>query len=247
MGLDQGLYKRCLLGYTDLDKRPLREYTQSGRTVYNQREPLEGFPLARSCLSTTCGVAFILSEITADLSSPKPRLAVFIDGLNVMFRLREAGWEEFFDVGYLAQRLKRGRELVGVFFFRAAPQSPPLDRAQYWSEVRHLNRVGNQLWKSHARLVRYGYMILRDGRWQEKQIDVWLASEMITQACANLYDIAILVTADTDLVPAVDHVRVAHNKGVELLVFPRSNTNVTQLVRAANSTTTARRSWFRPY
>lgn len=189
----------------------------------------------------------LVSDIYLTLFSPRPRVAVFIDGLNAMFRLRESGWEEFFDVGYLAQRLTRGRELVGVFFFRAAPQSPPLDRAQYWSEVRHLQRVGTQLWKSHARLVRYGYMVCRNGRWQEKQVDVWLASEMITQASANAYDIAILMTADTDLVPAVDHVRVAHNKGVELVVFPRSNTNVTQLVRAANSTTTVRRSWFRPY
>ena len=96
-------------------------------------------------------------------------------------------------------------------------------------------------------MVRYGYMVHRKKEWQEKQVDVWLASEMITQASNNAYDIAILVTADTDLVPAVDHARMHHDKGVELVVFPKSIVNVTQLVRAANSTTTARRSWFRPY
>jgi uncharacterized LabA/DUF88 family protein len=188
-----------------------------------------------------------LSAIPHELSRRRPRIAVFIDGLNVMFRLRESGWEEFFDVGYLAQRIARGRELAGVFFFRAAPQSPPLAREQYWNEVRHLRRVEAQLWRGHGRMVRYGFMVHRNEEWREKQVDVWLASEMITQACTDSYDIAVLVTADTDLVPAVDHVRVAHNKGVELVVFPKSGTNITQLVRAANSTTTARRAWFRPY
>jgi len=176
-----------------------------------------------------------------------PRVAVFIDGLNVIHRLRESGWEELFDVGFLAQKLARKRYLAGVFFFRASPQSPPLDQARYWDEVKHLRLVEKQLWASHGRMVRYGYMVHRKKEWQEKQVDVWLASEMITQASNNAYDIAILVTADTDLVPAVDHARMHHDKGVELVVFPKSIVNVTQLVRAANSTTTARRSWFRPY
>ncbi len=181
------------------------------------------------------------------LSRTSARVAIFVDGLNVMFRLRESAWQELFDVGHLAERLARGRELAGVFFFRAAPQAPPLDRAQYWKELRHLQRVEAQLWKGHGRMVRYGYMVLRKRDWKEKQVDVWIASEMITQACSNAYDVAVLVTADTDLVPAVDHVRVHHDKGVELLVFPKSRPNVNQLIRAANSTTTARRSWFRPY
>jgi len=173
-------------------------------------------------------------------------VAVFIDGLNTMFRLRESGWEESFDVGYLAQRLARNRPLVSVFFFRAAPSSPPLTQRQYWKERRHLDLVEAQLWKDYPRKVRYGYMVPRKWGWQEKQTDVWLASEMVTGACANTYDIAILVTADTDLVPAVEHVRML-NKGVELLVFPKSRPTVTQLVQTANSTSTARRSFFRPY
>ena len=163
-----------------------------------------------------------------------------------MFRLRDSGWEESFDVGYLAQRLLRNRDLTNVFFFTATPSAPPLSQAQYWKERRHLDRVDAQLWKDHARKVRYGYLAPRSWGWQEKQTDVWLASEMITQAWFNSYDIAILVTADTDLVQAVWHVRMLF-KGVELLVFPKSSTTVTQLVQAANSTTTARQPWFRPY
>src|SRR2546428_9177633 len=90
---------------------------------------------------------------------PKTRVAVFVDGQNTMFRLRDCGWEEFFDVEYLAERLARNRDLTGVFFFRAAPSSPPLTKAQYWSERNHLNYVEGQLWDRHGRVIRYGYMV----------------------------------------------------------------------------------------
>ena len=180
------------------------------------------------------------------LSIPQVRVAVFIDGLNTMFRLRESNWEESFDVAYLAQRLAKNRILAGTFYFRAVPSTPPLIPSQYWKERRHLDRIEAQLWKLYARKVRLGYMAPRGMGWQEKQTDVWLAAEMITQAHENTYEIAILVTADTDLVPAAYHVRLLE-KGVELAVFPKAHPPVTELIRAANSTTTVRRSFIRPY
>jgi len=97
------------------------------------------------------------------------------------------------------------------------------------------------------RLSRPRVAVFIDGWcWQEKRTDVWLASEMVAQAHLNTYDVAILVTADTDLVPAVEHVRMV-DKGVELVVFPRCRTNVSELVKCCTSTTTARRSFFLPY
>ena len=80
----------------------------------------------------------------------------------------------------------------------------------------------------------------------EKQTDVWIASEMVSGAARDEYDIAILLTADSDLVPSVEFVRM-FNKGVELVVFPKRNPAISHLVRVANSTTTARSSFFRAY
>ena len=125
-------------------------------------------------------------SLTVD--TPPLRVAVFIDGLNTMFRLRESGWEEFFDVTYLANRVARKRELIGAFFYRAAPSSPPLTQEQYWKERQHLDRVEAHLWKDYARKVRYGYMVPRGRRWHEKQTDVWLASEMVSLAHTNAYE-----------------------------------------------------------
>lgn len=177
----------------------------------------------------------------------RARVAVFIDGLNVMHRLRDSGWEEFFDVCHLSQKLARNRDLEGVFYFRPRPAVPPIaSMARYWAELQHVDRIEKDLLDAYGRWVRFGWMVKRGWGWQEKRTDVWLASEMVAQAHLDLYDIAILVTADTDLVPAVEHARMV-DKGVELVIFPKCTTNVSELLKVCTSTTTARRSFFQPY
>ena len=125
---------------------------------------------------------------------------------------------------------------------------PPIKaQHQYWDEIRHLSRIEKQLRGEFGRYVRYGYMVQRAYGWQEKMTDVWLAVQMMADAWTNVYDVAILVTADTDMVPAVQMLRY-FDKRTELVVFPRSQRpRVTQLVQAVSSIRTARRSWFRPY
>ena len=175
------------------------------------------------------------------------RVAVFIDGLSAMHRLRDSGWEEHFDICYLAGRLARKRSLEGVFYFRPRPTMPPISsRARYWAEVQHVTRIEQALWQAYGRYVRFGWMVKRNWGWQEKRSDVWLAAEMVAEAHKNAFDVAILVTTDTDLVPAVEHVRMV-GKGVELVVFPKCNTNVSELIKVCNSTTTVRASFFTPY
>jgi uncharacterized LabA/DUF88 family protein len=182
------------------------------------------------------------------LSSPKHRVAVYFDGLNVMFRLRESGWEQFFDVGYAARKIAGNRSLEGVYYFTARPSMPPIkSQQQYWNEIAHLDRVEKQLYTQFGRYVRYGYMAPRSRGWEEKRTDAWIAAQMIADGWANVYDIAILASADTDLVPPVDILRY-FNKGTELVVFPRSKLPaVGHLIKVVNSITTARPSWFRPY
>jgi uncharacterized LabA/DUF88 family protein len=52
---------------------------------------------------------------------------------------------------------------------------------------------------------------------EEKQVDVYLAAQMVAQAYENSYDVAILVSGDEDYVPAIE---IAQHKGK--LVFVAS-------------------------
>jgi len=52
-----------------------------------------------------------------------------------------------------------------------------------------------------------GRMAETNGRWYEKRVDVKIATDMVAMAYAGEYDVAVLVSGDGDLAPAVHEVR----------------------------------------
>lgn len=69
-------------------------------------------------------------------------------------------------------------------------------------------------------------------RLREKGIDVKLATDLIVGAVDNQYDTAIVVSSDSDLIPAIDWVRFRKQKKVEYVGFsisdeknPKNSTN----------------------
>lgn len=57
-----------------------------------------------------------------------------------------------------------------------------------------------------------------DGVYHEKGVDVKMAVDLVVGAYENSYDTAILISSDTDLVPAIEKVR-ALGKSVEYVGF----------------------------
>jgi len=170
----------------------------------------------------------------------KRRVAIFIDGLNMMNRLRESGWPDLVDVQYLAERLAGNRRLVVCHYCVARPNKVQLGDKRYWTEINYLQKVEKQ-----PRVeVHYGYMV-RHGKWIEKKVDVLLATKMVLMGCMDQYHTAILVTADGDLVPAVEAV-VGLGKRVETLLFTKSKAYVGELVKVSSLQPNARASYFRP-
>lgn len=54
---------------------------------------------------------------------------------------------------------------------------------------------------------------------REKGIDVKLATDLIVGAVDNRYDTAIIISSDSDLIPAIDWVRIRSHKKVEYIGF----------------------------
>ena len=169
----------------------------------------------------------------------KNKVMVFIDGMNARCRLEESKWVEDFDVFHLAQRLTGSRTLAGVYYYIATPNRQQLGQEGYRKARQYLEAVE----KLPGVTVKKGYMVDRDGIWEEKMVDVLLASDMIYFAANNEYNTAILVTADNDLVPAVQRVKNLGNK-VELLVFTKAKPKVGNLVKACSLNRSARESHF---
>jgi uncharacterized LabA/DUF88 family protein len=141
------------------------------------------------------------------------RVAVFIDYQNCYRRARDAFFptsdnhtDGQIDPLRLGLKLKgdpsRGRELVGVHLFRGLPSSrhDPVGQAATDRQI--------ELWKRRPLVTVHGRPLnYRDPQNpREKGVDVHLAVAMVRSAYLRAYDIAVLVSEDTDLIPALDAV-----------------------------------------
>jgi uncharacterized LabA/DUF88 family protein len=171
-----------------------------------------------------------------------PRVAIFIDYQNVHFsalnRFQPPGAPRqrgHIDPVRLAQRIvaKRrfGGDLTDICVYRGRP-SP--DRQPEAARASDRQASG---WARHPKVTVVRRQLRYPKGWpadpaQEKGIDVALAVDFVRLACAGAYDVGILFSRDTDLVPALEavrdldpgraHVEVATWRGASRLRFPDS-------------------------
>lgn len=141
------------------------------------------------------------------------RAFVFIDGNNFYFKLKELSSQiggkvsllgfNFFD---FAQQIVKPNNLVGVRYYIGA-----LKRQRGNDKSEKLYADQQKLLASLQRqgiTVTLGQLIQHpDKTFHEKGVDVRLAVEMIRLARSGAYDVAYLLSSDTDLVAAVEEVK----------------------------------------
>ncbi|MFA4998964.1 MAG: NYN domain-containing protein [Candidatus Paceibacterota bacterium] len=71
----------------------------------------------------------------------------------------------------------------------------------------------------YENILRLGIRQFEFSRLREKGIDVKLATDLIVGAIDNKYDTAIVVSSDSDLMPAIDWVRHRKRKKIEYIGF----------------------------
>lgn len=131
------------------------------------------------------------------------RVAVFIDGSNAYHAFKAAFGSGKYSPLALARELAGGRPIARTgYYIAAVPQ-----------QMGALLYAGQQRFFAGLKQVREldvwtGRMACTDGVWCEKGVDVKIATDLISMAYANVYDIAILLSGDSDLVPAVREVRL---------------------------------------
>lgn len=73
--------------------------------------------------------------------------------------------------------------------------------------------------KNYKEILEKGITQIEYQRFREKGIDVKLATDLIVGAVDNQYDTAIVVSSDTDLIPAFDWIRGRYSKKIEYVGF----------------------------
>ena len=150
----------------------------------------------------------------------KERIFIIIDGSNFYHRLKGLELKNLlkFDYEKFSKFLARKRKIVLKKYYIGAIRT------------KEGNPKSFELWKNQRKLIGqlkkagfeigFGHMLKTD-RYHEKGVDVLMAVDLLVGAYEDLYDTAILVSSDTDLIPALDKAR-EKGKKIEYIGFSHS-------------------------
>ena len=160
-----------------------------------------------------------MSSPSQDSSGELLRIDIVVDGGNWYHSLREylAGERRFIDYSALAEwvvneLLKEGGPLadrrvqIEKWYFAAVPGDEVVFSAALLAFLRRLaERDGYQVKKfpkrrSVVRCVKCGYS---QTRYEEEQVDVAVATHMLLRAARKEVDVVVLVSGDSDYIPAI--------------------------------------------
>lgn len=177
------------------------------------------------------------------------RTAIYVDGFNLYYWMKPSPYR-WIDLKALAAnaiaRVDKKHEIVAVKYFTARvsdTQDDPTKSTRQDVYIRALRAVIPELTvyfgefrrqKKQMPLVHYDGMSAGPMRWvwdtEEKGSDVNLAVELVNDAWLNLYDLAVVISNDSDLERAV-HIAKRKQRTVGVLV--RGDAEVNSLKRAS--------------
>ena len=135
------------------------------------------------------------------------RVFIAIDGSNFYHKLKNMGLKHLlrFDYGNFISWLARKNKIVDCCFYIGQIREEVGNK-----KSRRLKRNQDKLLarlKNIGLKVKTGYILKSAGSYHEKGVDVQIAVDICMKAVRNEYDRLILVSSDTDLIPAIKEVK----------------------------------------
>ena len=134
------------------------------------------------------------------------RVIVYVDGSNLYHSLKQTAGRADLDFSKFSQKLVGAhRQLVRTYYYSA-----PVDQAKEPQRYRDQQRFFQALRRIDYYEVRLGRLVYRG--WPsippyEKGVDIRLGTDMLVHGVAHNYDVAVLVSGDTDFADAVQAVK----------------------------------------
>src|SRR4030042_2672204 len=133
------------------------------------------------------------------------KIIIFLDGSNFYHRLKdkELDFKNLLNFNYkkFAEWLSYGRLTINCIYYVGLVRK---EKGNSKSEelVKNQQKLFANL-KKQGWEVKTGFMMVHDKDYKEKGVDVKLAIDILDMAYQNKYDTAIVVSSDTDLIPAI--------------------------------------------
>jgi len=168
------------------------------------------------------------------------RVIAYIDGFNLYFGLREKGWRRFYwlNVQLLAQNLiKFNQELsITKYFTARVIGSPDKEKRQstFLEALETLPNLEIFYGKYQLNPRECPHCGFKDRVPNEKMTDVNIAVEMFSDAAKNKFDTALLLSADSDLVPLVMSMKNTFEQKRVVVAFPPKRSSI-ELIGVAHA------------
>ncbi len=148
-------------------------------------------------------------DILCGMPKTKERCVILIDGSNFFFKLKDLRLHNLLSFDFTAFNgyLSRGASVNGATYFVGKVRTDGTKKSK------RMQADQQRLFKHlamHGYRYSLGYLLKNDGVFHEKGVDVEIAVAILVTAYENLADRIILVSSDTDLLPAI---KKAQQKG----------------------------------
>jgi uncharacterized LabA/DUF88 family protein len=152
-------------------------------------------------------VGFVYTIFMTNVVNKIQKVAIFIDGSNLYHKLKDLRIKNTTEFDYFGfcKSLVNDRDAICHKYYVGVVRADQDDKEA------QLMRSGQQKVFQHlinqGFIIERGYLMKSGGKFHEKGVDVKIAVDMVIGAYENNYDVAILVSSDTDLIPAIKQVR----------------------------------------
>lgn len=127
---------------------------------------------------------------------------ILIDGSNFYFKLKDLNLHNLLNFNFsdFAKMIAGKNAIIDVIYYVGKIKTDGTEKTQRLFDnqqklIAHL--------KKHNLKYSFGYLLKAEGVFHEKGVDVNIAVDMLVAAYENLYDRIILISSDTDLLPAI--------------------------------------------
>ena len=166
------------------------------------------------------------------------KLKMYIDGFNLyhaIVALNQPSLKWLNPIKLAESFLNKGEELRGVHFFTSIATD---DGAKYKRHMNYLRAIqGVGVITHEGNFIRVDRVCQKMARRcsfkEEKRTDVSIAVKMLADAYADAYDRLILVTADSDQVPTIEHLKERFPEKHVTVAVPPERLNIARELCAA--------------
>ena len=170
----------------------------------------------------------------------KERVVVYVDGFNMYFGMMDAGFSycRWLNIKALAQSLLQPhQQLAEVKYFTARVANNPDKQKRQNTYLEALYETGVKIFYGQYQMNtqechRCGHIW---GDAKEKMTDVNIATHLLVDAYKNQYDMAMLISGDSDLVPPIKAVHENFPAKRVFVAFPPKRHNNTVALVAKGS------------